>query len=439
MDRRINIRFFDKNLKFIGELDQYVGLEFISRWMVYGEFKIFVQGITKMMKKGNFIMLDNDRRKTGIIKRIVCSDDADINAEVDGFTLTHLLTQRCTIPPAGHAYHEFHAPAEDIICALVRANLVDAADSRRNMPLLEVQPSQGRGDRVHFQTRYNKLSDDVESLCRASGLGICVEIDPKRRKLVFQVLSGVDRSAGNGIRPPMVFNVDYDNVESREYISDMSEYKNVAITAGQGDGVDREIQIVGGENSGMDRYELFVDARDIEDSAQLPDRGEAKLAEYRTVDSYSSRVDARQYKTKWDLGDIVATIDREYGVSMNERVVEVLEEFDDKGYRVSPTFGTIVKTILDKVEDTTKNQPKLENTKGEPGEPGQDGERGPQGYSIQYNWKGTQLGIKREDQTSYQYTDLRGQTGNTGPPGADGKTPQMMINSDGHLIAIYDD
>lgn len=26
-----------------------------------------------------------------------------------------------------------------------------------------------------------------------------------------------------------------------------------------------------------------------------------------------------------------------------------------------------------------------------------------------------------------------------GPPGEDGKTPQMMINSDGHLIAIYDD
>ena len=127
-----------------------------------------------------------------------------------------------------------------------------------------------------------------------------------------------------------------------------------------------------------------------------------------------------RYKTKWDLGDIVATIDREYGVSMNERVVEVLEEFDDKGYRVSPTFGTIIKTILDKVEDTTKNQPKLENTKGDPGEPGQDGERGPQGYSLQYDWKGTQLGVKREDETSYRYADLRGAQGEKGEQGEQG-------------------
>ena len=32
MDKRINVRFFDKNLKFIGELDAYEGLEFITRW-----------------------------------------------------------------------------------------------------------------------------------------------------------------------------------------------------------------------------------------------------------------------------------------------------------------------------------------------------------------------------------------------------------------------
>ena len=76
MDRRkIEIRFFDPDLKFIGEEDAYQGLEFITRWTKYGTFQIFVDKLTKQMKVGNYIMLDNDRRKTGIIKRIECSDE----------------------------------------------------------------------------------------------------------------------------------------------------------------------------------------------------------------------------------------------------------------------------------------------------------------------------------------------------------------------------
>lgn len=75
MDRRIEIRFFDQNLKFIGEEDAYQGLEFTTRWTKYGSFQIFVDKLTKQMKVGNYIMLDNDRRKTGIIKRIECSDE----------------------------------------------------------------------------------------------------------------------------------------------------------------------------------------------------------------------------------------------------------------------------------------------------------------------------------------------------------------------------
>ena len=89
MDKRIDVRFFDKNLKFIGELDAYEGLEFITRWTKYGTFQIFVYRITKQMKIGNYIMLDNDRKKTGIIKRIECSDDDNSStpATISGCTL----------------------------------------------------------------------------------------------------------------------------------------------------------------------------------------------------------------------------------------------------------------------------------------------------------------------------------------------------------------
>ena len=366
-------------------------------------------------------MLNNNPRKTGIIKRIQNGDSDDSCAEIDGFTLLHILTQRLTYPPVGYAYHAFHAPAEDIMCTLVKANAVDAADPNRNMPLLEIRESKGRGEKIYYQTRFDCLDEAIKTICEASGLGVQIILDAERKKFIFEVLEGIDRSANQAERPPMIFNKEYDNVTNRMYVSDMSEYKNTAVTAGQGEGADRKIVTVGDEYSGMDRYEMFVDARDIEDETLLPDRGKAQLAEYTCQDSYSSEVDSSKYGTKWDLGDIVLTIDSEYGVYMNERIVEIAETFDENGYSMLPTFGTIQKTIIEKVQSIGSNEPLVEGIKGEQGEQGEAGEQGPQGYSLQYNWDGTKLGVKREDESSFAYKDLQGQKGETGSQGPKGE------------------
>ena len=174
-------------------------------------------------------------------------------------------------------------------------------------------------EEIHKRTqddRYNNLDEEITSLCEASGLGVCITLNPEAQKLEFEVLEGVDRSANQKDRPPMVFSIDYDNVISREYVSDVSEFKNTAIVAGQGEGADRKITLVGNENTGINRYEMFVDARDIEDESALPDRGKNKLADYTCSDTYSSEVDSAEYQTKWNLGDVVVTIDHEYGVNM---------------------------------------------------------------------------------------------------------------------------
>lgn len=43
-----------------------------------------------------------------------------------------------------------------------------------------------------------------------------------------------------------------------------------------------------------------------------------------------------------------------------------------------------------------------------------DGVDGTDGVSLQYNWSGTYLGIKREDQTNYDYVNLKGDPGEPG-------------------------
>ena len=416
MDKRINIRFFDPDINFIGEITDYTALIHVSKWKSYGDFEIHSSVMyDRLFHDGNIIMLDNDTRKTGIIKYIGVDDEEGGTVELKGFSLLHMLTQRITVPPKGKAHHEFNkAAAEDIMTALVNTNAVAPADSKRKIPKLVIKQSAGRGDRLTYQTRYDVLTDCLEELCGASGLGVCVSLDPWKKQFVFEVLEGVDRTVNQADRPPMIFNVNYDNIENREYIRDSSEYKNCAYTGGQGDGVNRVIKIIGNEKTGLDRYELFVDARDVEDEANLPDRAKVKLAECEKISSYTCEADAALYQKKWNLGDVVTTKDAEWSLLLHERITEVMETLDSDGYVVEPTFGTATKSIIEKVNAVSGDTAKNENI------PGPEGKQGPQGYSIQYRWDGTKLGVKREDEGTYKYTNLQGPAGKDGQDGKDG-------------------
>lgn len=413
MDKRVTIRFFDSDINFIGEIDNYNTLIYISKWKTYGQFEIHTAiPNERLFQEGHLILLNNDPRKSGIIKYVKMDDKDGGEIQIKGFSLLYLLTQRITIPPSGKAYHEFtNTTAEDIIISLVKYNAVSPVDGKRKIPKLVTGNSEGRGGRLSYQTRYDGLVDCLSELCTTSGLGVCISLDPVGKQFIFEVLEGIDRSVNQTERPPMIFNVNYDNISYREYTTDASEYKNCAYTGGQGDGVERVIRVVGGENAGLERYELFVDARDVEDANKLTDRGKVKLSESQKITAYNCEADTDLFEKKWSLGDVVTTKDAEWGLLLHERIMEVQESLDADGYTVEPTFGAVAKSIAEKVNMVAANRALLENTKGDPGAPGSPGE---QGYSIQYQWDGTKLGVKREDEAAFLYTDLQGPKGDDG-------------------------
>ena len=59
----------------------------------------------------------------------------------------------------------------------------------------------------------------------------------------------------------------------------------------------------------------------------------------------------------------------------------------------------------------------LKGDTGDTGEPGRDGVDGSDGKNLEFNWNGTQLGVRQEGQTEYQYQNLKGDTGNNGRDG----------------------
>ncbi len=100
MDKRINIRFFDPDINFIGEITDYTALIHVSKWKSYGDFEIHSSVMyDRLFQDGNIIMLDNDARKTGIIKYIGADDEEGICG-----------TQRVLVAPYAHA--EDNSPAK---------------------------------------------------------------------------------------------------------------------------------------------------------------------------------------------------------------------------------------------------------------------------------------------------------------------------------------
>jgi hypothetical protein len=432
----MDIRIFDKDINFLGEVDNFTSLFYISKWETYGEFEFHIKDFNReLIKKGNIIMLDKDGTRAGVIEHFEINQENDEDIAVKGFSLGYWLSNRITVPPVSYAYHAFNTNVEDIMIALVKTNAVDPANVNRKIPNLIVEPSKSRGIKLNFQTRYKNLDEELTKLSKTSSLGWNIVLDYKAKKFIFKVLDGKDLSTEQSTNPPQVFSVDYDNIRKQNYLESNIGYKNMAYVAGQGEGVEREIEPLNNDFSGFDRRETFIDARDIEEGGNLTDRGKVKLSETPQITTFECEVEPIGYKANWNLGDIVTTINKKLGLVMHNRVAEVREVWEQNGYKVEPTFGTSLPTLGEKIKQT-QDTPLQESVQGPPGETGEKGERGPQGYNVQYLWNGTQLGIKREDETSYTYVDLKGAKGDTGPKGEQGVKGDKGVQGERGLQGI---
>lgn len=417
MDTRVSIRIFDKDINFLGEVDLYTSLFYISKWETFGEFEFHVRELPKdLIKKGNLIMIGNDGNRAGVIEYVEINQEEEEAITVKGYSLGYWLTQRITVPPVGYAYHSFNAEVESIMVALVNANAVDPVDSKRKIPNLILEPPQSRGEKIFYQSRYKNLADELTKLSKTSGLGWGIELDYRNKRFIFKVFEGKDLSTNQVINPPQIFSIDYDNVKRQNYVESSIGYKNCGYIAGQGEGENREVALLNNELSGFDRRETFIDARDIEEGGNLADRGKVKLSETPEINAFECEVESRDYRKTWNLGDMVTTVNKKWKLIMHNRVTEVQETWEPSGYKVEPTFGTPIPMPGEKIKQIT-DTPLTELIEGPEGEQGPEG---PPGYSIQYDWIGTQLGIKREDEASYIYTDLKGPKGDTGPKGEQG-------------------
>jgi hypothetical protein len=211
---------------------------------------------------------------------------------------------------------------------------------------------------VSFQATYKNLLEYETKLSKCSNIGFRFRPDFNEKKIYFETYKGVDRSRSQGVNHRVLFSENYDNLNEISLRENEQLMKNVVYIGGTGQN-DERIYVSYGNATGLERRELFVDARDITREEGMTDaqyeekliqRGHEKNTSYQRVDTISCATNANAnfvYKTDYDLGDIVTVLKKDWGISVDLRITEIAEIYERGVMKVSPVFGDALPETID--------------------------------------------------------------------------------------------
>lgn len=193
----------------------------------------------------------------------------------------------------------------------------------------------------------------ISGLCMAYDIGFKITLNSSN-KFVFSLYCGSDHSYEQSENPYVIFSPNFENIINSDYYESNSNLKNVTLVAGEGEGADCKTIMVGSA-SGLDRREIFTDARHIsstvdgrtlsmsEYEAQLTQKGNDTLAEKTLVKAFEGEAETTQmfvYGVDFFIGDIVQ-VENEYGHEGRAYITEIIFSQDEGGISIYPTFSTI--------------------------------------------------------------------------------------------------
>lgn len=367
----MELYIFDRGFNLIGIIESFTSLSWLRRYHKSGEFTLYLKATKEnisLTKKENIVYFKGSV-EAGSIETINLNlkENGDEEIIVKGKFITGYLNRRIN-----NLNLTFRGTYELLMKKLVSENCINT-ESNRIIPGLTIEESKGFEETTIYNNSYGNVLEILEEISLLSNLGFRIEPDINSKKMMFRVYKGVDRSVSNTSSAPCIFSRDFENMLSQNYFDSINNYKNVALVAGYGVGSSRKKITLNDENSGLDRHELFIDARDIQETEyingkevtisetdyinMLKTRGEEKIASYYKVNNFDGKINTlgnNKYKVDYDLGDIVTVLDRKWGVKIDVRITEIEEVYEEKGLEINITFGNAVPTLIDKIKQVVK-------------------------------------------------------------------------------------
>lgn len=345
MDIYVLNRKFEK----IGVIDYCSSIIWTRRYCNEGDCELYLpadEEALNLLKIGRFLRREDSNGSLMLITSVLVESDAENGnfLTVKGLGAEHIIANRIIWNQT-----TLSGTVGECVTELLNSNLINPSDENRRMDFFDIlDTSEGTESLTKQYTGDNLLAAVIE-LLNTFQLGFSVDFDGQ--KLGFLIYRGIDRSFQQNQNSFVVFSPEYDNFLTANSSENSEKFKNIALVAGEGEGSARKNAEVG-TASGIDRVELFVDAKDISSTtsggtlsddeylALLEEKGAAALAESKNEFTYEGEILPEVtfiYGIDYELGDIVETVDF-YGNQNACRITEIIESWDENGYTIIPTF-----------------------------------------------------------------------------------------------------
>ena len=354
----MDIYVMDASLKRVGVIDGYRSLIWTSRYYESGDFELYLDATQEnidLCQKNRFLYRAGDYMN-GVFKSVMIIRYVQLNTSIDdGNTLLVKGPDIKSIIGRRIIWSQtiLSGTLETNIRNVINANIINPSISERKISNFILGPEMGGTSQVDVQATGDSIDRWLTEQITPFEIGYDVQI--QEGKFVFFLYKGADRSYDQTENPYVIFSPDFENLLTSDYVESEEDTKNFALVAGEGEGSARRITTVGNASlSGLNRIELFVDARDVSSTtdggtltpaqynAQLRSRGLEKLAEFQDVKIFEGEVEAQTnfiYGEDYFLGDKVQVVN-EYGIGASARIVEIIDAEDEIGRTVIPTFST---------------------------------------------------------------------------------------------------
>lgn len=340
----MDLYILNSSLNEIAIIDGYASLIWTKRYYSPGDFELYIpadKNLLEYLQMGNFIRREDDDTVM-VIETIQIKTDVE-NGDfftVTGRSLESIVARRIFISQTqlnGTIAQVIHQALYDNVLGIYDGNTTNR--TIRNFIIGEMCET---SETISQQASYENIEELLEEICRAYSYGWRIIINANNQ-MEFQLYKGNETE--------VIFSNEFDNLLTTEYVISKENYKTFVKVLGEGEGKTRRgLNIDITQSSGIERYELYVDARDVSSNngeignqdylELLRERGYEKLKEYSITQAFSGEINPSstyKYKTDYNLGDIV-TVETDYGISSHPRIVEIIENWDETGYKIVPTF-----------------------------------------------------------------------------------------------------
>lgn len=372
LDKKIEITIFEMNdttFEPIGQLDEYTSLMWPDAFLGKVMFQLWApitDSNAEKLKADRVIWCGGENAAIIKIVKETINEDGEKEFNVKGWTLEILLVDKIVEGMYNKSGKNF---TSTLMYDMVNKYAINPTNPKNKIPYLVNAVDQHLGKEVNgYQKTGGSLYDVLYSNASAADIGFSVLFDPRAKKLIFEVRSGVDHTQEQTENEPVVFSTALEDVLSSSYYLNIEDVKNVAMVQGEEKNGQRTTVFVGDVNAaGMARKVLYVDARDLQSEiyddagnphtltaaqyqATLIQRGEEKLAEHQKTETFEAQIrqfgDVQyEFGKDYQKGDKVTVVDEQLGLSVSARITSVEEDFDDE-YALVLTFGYSYPTLL---------------------------------------------------------------------------------------------